>query len=232
LAARIAGTPALIIFDFDGVIADSETISNQSVADYLTSIGHPTSLDEAMLLFMGKHHADTVAAMEHYIGRKLPEDYATTHRDRVRVKMRANVMPVFGIEAFLDAHTHSPKCVASSSTRGWLDHCVDKFSLRHHFAGNLFSATLVANGKPAPDIYWHAAREMGAAPADTVVLEDSPTGVKGGVAAGMHVIGFLGGTHIRPGHADKLRAAGAHAIAETFDEVAAMIATRQTQTMR
>jgi HAD superfamily hydrolase (TIGR01509 family) len=224
LPARTWGAPALIIFDFDGVVADSETLSNQSVADYLTSIGHPTSLDEAMMLFLGKHHEDTVAAMERYIGRPLPADFATAHRDRVRVKMRAEVGPIPGVDMFLDAHTHLPKCIASSSTRGWLDHCVDKFGFRPHFADNLFSATLVANGKPAPDIYWHAAREMGAAPADTVVLEDSPTGVKGGVAAGMHVIGFLGGSHIRPGHADKLRGAGAHAIAETFEEVTAMIA--------
>jgi beta-phosphoglucomutase-like phosphatase (HAD superfamily) len=108
LSAELTAAPGLIIFDFDGVVADSETISNQSVADYLTSIGHPTSLDEAMQLFLGKHHADTVAAMEQYIGRRLPEDFETRHRDRVRVKMRCEVMPVRGIEAFLDAHAHRP----------------------------------------------------------------------------------------------------------------------------
>ena len=218
--------PDLLIFDFDGVVADSETISNQSVADYLTSIGHPTSLDEAMRLFLGKHHNDTVAAMEHYIGRKLPAEFETDHRNRVRVKMRAEVRPIPGIEAFLDARPQMPKCVASSSSVGWLDHCVDKFGLRRHFGDNLFSATLVANGKPAPDIFLLAAREMAVEPSATIVIEDSPTGVKGGVAAGCRVIGFLGGSHIRDGHADKLRAASAHAIAHDYEEVAHLIGGR------
>jgi HAD superfamily hydrolase (TIGR01509 family) len=224
LLGERAGTPALLLFDFDGVVADSEIIAIQTEADYLTAIGHPTSFDEAMHMFMGKNHTDTVAAMERYIGRKLPADYETTHRDLIRARMRRDVAPVPGIAAFLDAHTHILKCVASSSSTAWLDHCVDKFGLRPHFGDKLFSATLVANGKPAPDIYWHAARAMGAADVETLVIEDSPTGVRGGVAAGMFVVGFLGGSHIRPGHADKLRAAGAHAIAEDFAEVAAIVA--------
>jgi HAD superfamily hydrolase (TIGR01509 family) len=224
LSNKFLSAPALIVFDFDGVVADSETIAAESEADFLTSIGHPTSPEDAMRMFLGKNHTDTMLAMARYIGRKVPEHYETTHRDRVRAKMRDEVTPIPGIAAFLDTHTHVPKCVASSSSRQWLDHCVDKFELRPHFGDNLFSASLVANGKPAPDLYWHAAGAMGAAVPDTLVIEDSPTGVTGGVAAGMYVIGFLGGSHIRPGHADKLRAAGAHAIAETFDEVSALIA--------
>ena len=212
--------PALLIFDFDGVVADSETIANQALADYLTSIGHPTTLDDAMRLFMGKRHADTLAAIVRYIGRPIPDSFETDYRANVRVVMRRDVQPIPGVAAFLDQHLHLPKCVASSSSREWLDHCVDRFGFRHAFGDNLFSATLVANGKPAPDIYLLAAREMKATPPTTIVIEDSPTGVQGAVAAGMTVIGFLGGSHIRTGHADKLRTAGAHTIAADFDEVA------------
>ncbi len=216
--------PSLIIFDFDGVVADSETIANQALANYLTSIGHPTTLDDSMRMFMGKRHADTLDAIVRYIGRPLPDSFETGYRAGVRVTMREQVVPIPGVQVFLDEHTSVPKCVASSSSREWLDHCVEKFALRPQFGDNLFSATLVRNGKPAPDIYLYAAQAMAAQPVSTVVLEDSPTGVIGAVAAGMHVIGFLGGSHIRPGHADKLIAAGAHAIAETFDEVARIIA--------
>lgn len=217
------GVPALIIFDFDGVVADSEAIAAQGGAEFLTSIGHPTSVEDAMRMFLGRNHVDTVAAMEQYIGRKLPASYETTHRAQIRAKMRTEVGPIPGVAAFLDAHAPIPKCVASSSGVAWLDHCTDKFGFRHHFGPNLFSATLVAKGKPAPDIYLHAASAMGATPSRCLVIEDSPTGVKSGVAAGMYVIGFLGGSHVRAGHADKLRAAGAATTARTYDEVAAHI---------
>ncbi len=217
------GPPALLIFDFDGVVADSETIANQALADYLSSIGHPTTLEDSMRLFMGKRHADTLAAIIRYIERPIPDDFESAYRAKVRSTMRANVAPVPGVEDFLGRHGHVQKCVASSSSREWLDHCVDKFGFRPAFGDNLFSATLVANGKPAPDIYLHAAQTMRAEPTAVVVIEDSATGVRGGVAAGMKVIGFLGGSHIRPGHADKLREAGAHAIAESFDEVEALL---------
>ncbi len=218
--------PDLLIFDFDGVVADSETISNQQLADYLTSLGHPTTLDDAMRLFMGKRHVDTLAAIEAYIDRPIPDDFETAYRARTRVAMRAQVRPIPGVQSFLETRAEFKRCVASSSSREWLDHCVDAFGFRHAFGDNLFSATLVANGKPAPDIFLLAAREMAVEPSATIVIEDSPTGVKGGVAAGCRVIGFLGGSHIRDGHADKLRAASAHAIAHDYEEVAHLIGGR------
>ena len=220
------GRPELLIFDFDGVVADSETIANQSLADYLTCIGHPTSLDDAMRLFMGKRQVDTLAAITTYIGRPIPDDFETAYRARNRVVMRDSVRPVPGVAAFLETRVEFKRCVASSSSREWLDHCVDAFGFRAAFGQNLFSATLVANGKPAPDIFLLAAREMGAAPASTIVIEDSPTGVMGAVAAGCSVIGFLGGSHVRAGHADKLLAAGAHAIARDYAEVAHLISQK------
>jgi len=109
--------------------------------------------------------------------------------------------------------------MASSSEHAWLNHCVEKFGLRPHFGQNLFSAAEVANGKPAPDIFLHAARQMGVSPEACLVLEDSPSGITGALAAGMTAVGFLGGSHVLDGHAGRLRLAGAHHLARNFAEV-------------
>ncbi len=223
MSVKRLGAPDLLIFDFDGVVADSETISNQLLAEYLSSLGHPTSTDDAMRLFMGKRHVDTLAAIETYIGRPIPDNFESAFRARVKVVMRTQVGPITGVKAFLEQPVAHKRCVASSSSIEWLDHCVDAFGIRSVFGKNLFSATRVANGKPAPDIFLLAISEMQAKPSATIVIEDSATGVQGAVAAGAQVIGFLGGSHIRDGHADKLLAAGAHAIAHDYEQVAQLI---------
>lgn len=216
----------LIIFDFDGVVADSETIANELLAESVTALGKPTSIDDSIRLFMGKRWEDCKSAVVEWIGQPLPEHFEETHRQRTREVMRRDVGPVGGVQAFLDGHRHLARCVASSSSREWLDHCVDKFGFREHFGDNLFSATQVANGKPAPDIFHLAARSMEIAPQACLVIEDSPSGVQGARAAGMTVIGFLGASHIRDGHAERLMAAGAHELARSYDEVAAILARR------
>lgn len=218
--------PGLLVFDFDGVVADSETLANTLLADSITTgLGKPTSLDDSIRLFMGKRWEDCRKAIVEWVGAPLPEGFEDTHRARSKAVMRRDVGPVAGLEAFLEAHLHVPRCVASSSSHEWLNHCVDKFGVRHHFGRSLFSATDVPNGKPAPDIFLHAARSLGVAPQACVVLEDSPAGVTGARAAGMTVIGFLGASHIRDGHAERLSAAGAHHLATDYDAVARLLAT-------
>ncbi len=218
--------PQLLIFDFDGVVADSEVLANQVMAESVTALGKPTSLEDSIRLFMGKRWEDCKPAIAAWTGAPLPPGFEEAHRARSRAVMRAEngVAPVVGVAAFLDAHAHVCRCVASSSNPDWLDHCVDTFGLRAHFGRNLFSATQVANGKPAPDIFLHAASRMSTTPRDCLVIEDSPSGVVGARAAGMTVIGFLGGSHIRDGHAERLAAAGAHHLAADFDEVARLLA--------
>jgi len=217
----------LIIFDFDGVVADSETIANELLAQSVTALGKPTTVDDSIRLFMGKRWEDCKSAVVEWIGQPLPEHFEVTHRQRTREVMRRDVDPVPGISAFLDSHGHLARCVASSSSREWLDHCVDKFGFREHFGNNLFSATQVPNGKPAPDIFHLAARTMEVPPEACLVIEDSPSGVQGARAAGMTVIGFLGASHIRDGHAERLLAAGAHELARSYEEIAALIAKRR-----
>lgn len=217
--------PSLIIFDFDGVVADSETIANQALADYLSSLGKATTLDDSIRMFMGKRFEDTKRLAVDWLGREIPETFELDYRARTRVVMRRDVGPVEGVAAFLDDHNHIARCVASSSSIEWLDHCVDKFGMRGHFGRNLFSATAVKHGKPAPDIFLHAAQKMSIEVDTALVIEDSPAGVTGAKTAGMTVIGFLGGSHIRDGHRERLEAAGADHIARTYDDIRRLLAS-------
>jgi HAD superfamily hydrolase (TIGR01509 family) len=218
--------PNLIIFDFDGVVIDSETIANRILAESVSALGKPTTLDDSIRLFMGKRWEDTKQAIAAWTGAPLPPDFEEWHRARSRGEMRgeAGPSPVTGVVGFLESQAHLARCVASSSNPDWLDHCVDKHGLRGHFGMNLYSATAVPNGKPAPDIFLHAADRMSAAPQSCLVIEDSPSGVIGARAAGMTVIGFLGGSHIRDGHGDRLLAAGAHRLAHDYEDVARLLA--------
>ena len=140
--------------------------------------------------------------------------------------MRDEVSSVRGLELFLNAHRGYALCIASSSGHEWLDHCVDKFGLREYFGNNLFSAADVTHGKPAPDIFLHAAGRMGVSADACLVLEDSTSGIMGALAAGMTAVGFLGGSHILDGHAERLRSAGADHLAYNFAEVAELLARR------
>ncbi len=108
------------------------------------------------------------------------------------------------------------RCIASSSSPDRLAACLDILGLADSFGAHVYSASQVKRGKPHPDIFLHAARQVGVAPAEAIVLEDSEGGVRAAVAAGMTAIGFLGASHIGPGHAERLRAAGAHYIAESY----------------
>jgi HAD superfamily hydrolase (TIGR01509 family) len=224
MALRVV--PELIVFDCDGVVADSETLANQLLAESISRIGRPTTLEDSIRLFMGKRWEDCKLAIIDWTGEPLPPSFEADHRALSRGRMRSEVGSVPGLEAFLMAHRSFRKCVASSSEHTWLNHCVDKFGLRPHFGLNLFSATEVANGKPAPDVFLYAARRMGVSPEACLVLEDSPSGITGAVAAGMTAVGFLGGSHVLDGHAEQLRLAGAHYLARNFAEVAHLLAGR------
>jgi HAD superfamily hydrolase (TIGR01509 family) len=210
---------AAIIFDFDGVVVDSEILSNAILAEALTGLGHPTTTAQAVERYIGLHWADTCARIEGEIGRPLPADFKQRTSQAFQARLD-EVTAVAGIEAFLDALPPVPKAVASSSPTGWLQASLERFGLAHHFGGRLFSAAEhVARGKPHPDIYLHAARELGVAPWDALVLEDTAPGVAAGRAAGMTVVGLCAGRHCGPGYRDRLRAAGAATIVGTYPEV-------------
>jgi HAD superfamily hydrolase (TIGR01509 family) len=214
-----------IIFDFDGVLIESEYAGNKQIADYLTAIGHPTSVEESMHNFMGLAREPFYAAIERWIGRPLPEDF---HRARSVEDARVlaeGLEAVAGAVAFIERLPPDlPRAIASSSSTEWIVRHLDHLGLRHHFGEMLFSgAEHVVRGKPAPDLYLHAARTLGVDIENTVILEDSPIGVEGAVASGAQVIGLCAGRHCLPGHAERLRALGVRRIAHDFDEVASML---------
>ena len=214
-----------LIFDFDGVLIESEYAGNAQTADYLTGIGHPTSVEEAMHHFMGLSREPFVAAIERWIGRPLPPDFEHTRRAEDERVLAEGVEEVAGAVAFILAlPPELPKAIASSSTMEWILRHLDHLGLRETFGENVFSAAEhVARGKPAPDLYLHAAGAMGVDIARTAIIEDSPVGVQGAVASGATVIGLCAGRHCLPGHAERLRALGVHHIARDFEEVAALL---------
>ncbi len=208
-----------MIFDFDGVIVDSEILSNAVLAEALTALGHPTTTEQAVERYIGLHGSDTRTAIEAAIGRPLPDDFERCTSEAFRRRLD-EVTAVAGVEAFLDALPPVPKAVASSSPTHWLRSALRRFGLARHFGDRLFSAAEhVTRGKPHPDIYLHAARALGVEPGDVLVLEDTAPGVAAAKAAGMTVVGLCAGRHCGPGYGERLRAAGAAPVVASYAEV-------------
>lgn len=208
----------LIIFDFDGVIADSETPANAVLAEMVTELGAPTTLEDAYDRYLGKRFADVVAQIERDVGQTLPADFAAALQKRTLQRFRDDLQPVSGVLDFIDAFKEVPKCIASTSSPDRIHMCLDLLCLREAFEPNVYSVSMVTRGKPHPDVFLYAAAQLGAPPSRTIVIEDSASGVTAGVAAGMTVIGLLAASHIKPDSGDRLRRAGAHHVVDTFDE--------------
>jgi HAD superfamily hydrolase (TIGR01509 family) len=214
-----------LIFDFDGVLIESEYVGNKQIADYLTAIGHPTSVEEAMNNFMGLAGADFLDAIEQWIGRAVPEDFHIEREAEDARVLAEGIEAVAGAVAFIESlPPELPRAIASSSSVEWIEAHLDHLKLRQHFGPNIFSGRRhVARGKPAPDIYLHAAAAMGVPIERTAIIEDSPVGVTGAAASGAFVIGLAAGNHCFDGHGQRLKALGAHAIAHSFVDVAELL---------
>jgi HAD superfamily hydrolase (TIGR01509 family) len=214
-----------IIFDFDGVLLESEYAGNRQIAEYLTRIGHPTTPEQSMANFMGLAGSDFHSAIEKWIGRPIPEDFHEVRAEEDRRVLEEGLPEVAGAIAFIRAlPPELPRAIASSSSTRWITQHLEHLGVRDAFGDKIFSGREhVTRGKPAPDVYLHAARELGVDIARTVILEDSPVGVTGAVASGAHVIGLCAGLHCAPDHGERLRALGVHEIARDFGEVARLI---------
>ena len=214
-----------LIFDFDGVLLESEWAGNTQIADYLTARGHPTSVEESMRNFMGLAGADFIGAIERWIGRTLPEDF---HAERAEEDARAldeGPESVAGAVAFIQALPASlPRAICSSSSREWIFRHLDHLGLTGAFGDHVYSGREdVDRGKPAPDIYLHAAAALGIPIERIAIIEDSPVGVQGALASGAEVIGLIAGRHCLPGHAERLRELGVRNVACDFGEVARLL---------
>jgi HAD superfamily hydrolase (TIGR01509 family) len=217
---------AALIFDFDGVLIESELIGNRQIAAYLTGIGHPTTTEQSMAKFMGLAGADFIGAVEAWIGRTLPDDFHSARKAEDDRVMASGIDAVAGAVAFVRGlPADFPIAIASSSSVAWIERHLDHIGLRDRFGAMIFSGREhVTRGKPAPDLYLFAADALGMDIADCAIIEDSPVGATGAVASGGHVIGFVGGSHCAPDHAERLRAIGVQDVAGSFDEIALLVA--------
>ncbi|WP_159771245.1 HAD family hydrolase [Streptomyces sp. HM190] len=183
----------LVIFDNDGVLVDSEPISNRHLAAYLTEIGHPTSYEESVRDYMGSAMHRVHELIHERTGRRLPEDFDEVFHTRVFAAFEQELKPIAGVFDVLEQLVAQgvPYCVASSGSHERIRVGHRTTGLDRWFGdGLVFSAQDVGRGKPAPDLFLHAAERMGVAPERCAVVEDSPLGVRAGVAAGMDVYGF------------------------------------------
>lgn len=209
----------LLVFDFDGVLADSELVANALLAEIVTELGVPTTTEDALRIYTGKRFVDVIATIEASVGRALGPDFPGSFQARTFARFREDLCTVRGAEAFLDEFVDIPRCIASSSAPERLVFCLDLLGLTPRFE-HVFSASEVSRGKPHPDIFLYAAERMGIPPGEALVLEDSPGGVRAAVAAGMTVIGLLAGSHVRAAHETSLRDAGATYLAPTYADAA------------
>ncbi|MFD0316542.1 HAD family hydrolase [Streptomyces flavalbus] len=183
----------LVIFDNDGVLVDSEPISNRLLAGYLTELGHPTSYEDSLRDYMGAAMHRVHDLVEERTGRRLPEDFDDVFHGRVFAAFERELKPVAGVGEVLEKLVADgvPYCVASSGSHERIRVGHRTTGLDRWFdEGRIFSSQDVGRGKPAPDLFLYAAERMGVAPERCVVVEDSPLGVRAAVAAGMDVFGF------------------------------------------
>ena len=214
-----------IIFDFDGVLLESEFEGNRLLAELLTDLGHRTSVEEAIQRYVGLAGPQFIAAIEKRIGGSLPPEFHERRKEQSVTALREGVRAVMGAVEFVQSLPASlPKAVASSSSTRWLSGHLRHLGLAETFGPHVYSGREhVSRGKPAPDLYLHAAKQLGAAIERTLILEDSEIGVAGALASGATVIGFAGGSHCFDGHGDRLRELGVHHVATSFDEVGKLI---------
>jgi HAD superfamily hydrolase (TIGR01509 family) len=205
----------LVIFDCDGVLVDSEVISSRAHAETLTRHGYPITSDQVLDRFLGVSDREARMIVEAELGRSLPGDFEAQMKEAA-LRCYADDLRTIPHVGEAIAAISLPKCVASSGTPEKIRHGLECAGLYDLLAPNIFSASQVERGKPAPDLFLFAAEQMQVLPARCLVIEDSIPGITGALAAGMTVFGFHGGSHCRPGYDTTLRAAGA---VMTFDDM-------------
>lgn len=194
---------AAIIFDSDGTLVDSETLGNQVIVECVAELGLTLTLAEAVAEFRGRKMGDTLALIEHKLGRALPEGFLPELRRRMALAFEARLEPMPGVPALLEK-LDVPFCVASNGPHDKMQVSLRATGLLPFFGSHIYSAYEIGSWKPEPGLFIHAARGMGVAPEGCAVVEDSVLGVQAGIAAGMRVFGYA-----PSGETEALTAAGA-----------------------
>lgn len=218
-----------IIFDFDGVLLESEFEGNIELAQLLTDLGHRHTIEETLKLYVGLAGQDFIDAIERRIGQPLPPEFHARRRAQSVRALEEGVRAVVGAVDFVRSlPPQLPRAVASSSSTRWIRGHVEHLGLADAFGQHVYSGREhVERGKPAPDLYLHAAHQLGADIGRCVIIEDSEVGVMGALASGAIVIGLAAGGHCLDGHADRLRALGVERVASSFDELGEMLGLAQ-----
>lgn len=216
----------LVIFDCDGVLIDSEIVAARLEAEAITSLGLPMTAETICTRFAGTTTREVWATLEGELGRPLPPGFLESHLAHVRDVFSRELEAIPGARRAVEA-LDLPYCVASSTRLPALLDNLGTAGLVDLFDGRAFSASQVKRPKPAPDVFLLAASQMGADPADCLVVEDSVAGVGAAVRAGMAVAGFVGASHVGAGHAATLRAAGAAAIFARMDDLGEIVAAHR-----
>ncbi|MBI2255316.1 MAG: HAD family hydrolase [Proteobacteria bacterium] len=215
-------TPNLVIFDCDGVLIDSEHLGCIAETRVFRRHGLDMADDFIVNHCIGLSFKSSMKLVEDHFNWTVTEACIADIVAETKHVFETELTAISGIADLLDALT-LPRCVASSSAPERLQHSLGLVGLYDRLAPHIFSATMVENGKPAPDLFLYAARRMGHAPGSCVVIEDSIAGVTAAKAAGMHVIGFTGGSHVLPGLGARLRQTGADAVVGDMQEVARIL---------
>ena len=214
--------PRLLIFDCDGVLIDSEIVVCRLTAEILTDLGYPVTTEEVIRRFAGRPERGMIAEIEADWGRPVPPEFFLRVRQGIDHAYATELRIMPGITDLLD-RLQAKTCVASSAYPTKLKLGLDAVGLHDRFAPNIVSASWVAQGKPAPDVFIYAAGWMRTPAADCLVIEDSTAGVRAAITAGIRVFGFTGGRHCAAGHREKLLEAGAEQVMDSFDELEALI---------
>lgn len=200
-----------ILFDCDGVLVDSEPITHGVLRDLLAESGWDMPLADCMRHFIGRTVRSQAALIEAHTGQPLTDTWMATFYARRDAQLRAHLQPIPGATAAVRAAhqaTGGRIACASGADRAKVLLQLDLAGLTDWFAPHIFSGHDQPRSKPFPDVYLAAAQSLGAAPARCLVIEDTPTGIAAGVAAGATVWAYAP----QPDQADELRAAGAHAV--------------------
>ncbi len=215
-----------VIFDCDGVLIDSEVIVTRASIECLAQVGLVYEEHIYSERYLGTTTRDFYAALEaehqQRFGRALPEGFASTLSQRIEIEADTRLTAIAGVHAVVEALS-VPKAVASGSSTRWLGKTLRRVGLFDAFAPHIYSAKDRPRGKPAPDVYLHAAAQLRATPGRCVAVEDSVNGTLSARAAGMTVIAFTGGGHCTPGHGARLQAAGAAHVVEHMDQLLAVL---------
>ncbi|MFY0591617.1 HAD family hydrolase [Roseivirga sp.] len=211
-----------LLFDCDGVLIDTEIVAAEVVSSWLQSIGVAIDLETYILKYTGKTFTDIIKSLqaEGEISQSLEVTAIVPELD---IKIRDNQRPIDGVWQMLNS-LNIPRSVVSNSAKDYVELALEKLSITEHFQGRIFSADMVEKGKPSPDVYLLALKTLGLKSEEVIVIEDSRAGVEAASEAGLEVIGFLGGSHVREGLEDNLRQAGAKHFAKDHKELAQLLA--------